>query len=76
MGFSKLNLSKKLQTLLEKNSFNSPTLIQEKVIPLILKDNDIIASSQTGSGKSASFVLPILEKLNNDEREGKAKIES
>lgn len=48
--------------------------IQERVIPLVLKAQDIMAKAQTGSGKSASFVLPILELLSKNRGEGKAKI--
>ena len=48
--------------------------IQEKVIPLVLQKHDIMAKAQTGTGKSASFVLPILELLSSSLGEGKAKI--
>ncbi len=74
MSFLQFKLSKNIEQALEKNSFSKPTPIQEKVIPLVLEHNDIMARAQTGSGKTASFVLPILEKLGQDEREGKAKI--
>ncbi len=74
MPFSKLALSDKLQELLLENSYTQPTPIQEKVIPLVLEGKDIMAQAQTGSGKTASFVLPILERLDQNPTEGKRKI--
>ncbi|NEW60787.1 DEAD/DEAH box helicase [Sulfurovum sp. bin170] len=74
MPFTKLNLSKSLQQILQQNNYTEPTPIQKKVIPLVLKKQDIMAQAQTGSGKSASFVLPILELLSKNPTEGKRKI--
>ncbi len=59
---------------LQKVGFYQPTPIQEKVIPSIMIGDDVMAQAQTGSGKSASFVLPILQHLESNKREGKAKI--
>jgi len=74
MPFSKLNLSKPLENILQCNNYKKPTPIQSEVIPLILEKKDIMAQAQTGSGKSASFVLPILELLSQNPTEGKRKI--
>jgi len=74
MSFSKFKLSEQIQKALQKSHFLVPTLIQEKVIPLVLSGNDVLAGAQTGSGKSASFVLPILEHLIQNKTQGKAKI--
>ena len=76
MPFSKLGLSSQIQSRLKKSGFTVPTPIQAKVIPLVLKHNDIMAMAQTGSGKSASFVLPILELWSKSVGEGKAKIKA
>lgn len=76
MPFSKLGLSPQIQSALKKSGFTTPTPIQEEVIPLVLKHNDIMAMAQTGSGKSASFVLPILELWSKSVGEGKAKIKA
>lgn len=76
MPFSKLGLSSSIQQALEKSGYRVPTPIQEKVIPLILEQHDIMARAQTGSGKSASFVLPILELWSKNRGEGKAKIKA
>jgi superfamily II DNA/RNA helicase len=74
MPFSKLNLSTPLQELLKTNNYTKATPIQEQVIPLILEKKDLMAQAQTGSGKTASFVLPILELLSQNPTEGKRKI--
>jgi len=74
MPFSKLNISLSLQNELQKNGYKKPTPIQEKLIPLVLEKQDIMAQAQTGSGKSASFILPILEMLSQNPAEGKRKI--
>ncbi len=74
MPFSKLKLSSSLQELLKTNNYTKPTPIQEKVIPLVLEQKDIMAQAQTGSGKTASFVLPILELLSQNPTKGKRKI--
>ena len=76
MPFSVLNLSTPLQEILKVNKYLKPTLIQEKVIPLALEGFDIMAQAQTGTGKSASFVLPILELLAQNPYEGKRKIKA
>lgn len=60
MQFNELNLSIELQNALLKNDYNDATIIQEKVIPLVLDGSDVMAKAQTGSGKTASFVLPLL----------------
>ncbi len=65
MSFAKLGLSDLLLKALSEANYSQPTEIQQKAIPLILKGEDLIASAQTGTGKTASFVLPILQKLNN-----------
>ncbi len=66
-------LSEQLLKAINKEGYQSPTLIQQKVIPLALSGNDILAKAQTGSGKTASFVLPILELLTRKNYEGKAR---
>jgi len=74
MSFDRFNFIEQINKILEKSNFTKPTPIQSKVIPLVLEKKDIMARAQTGSGKTASFVLPILNMLSTDEREGKAKI--
>ena len=74
MTFAKFNFSAQINKMLQKSNFTKPTPIQSKVIPLVLEKKDIMARAQTGSGKTASFVLPIVDMLLKDEKEGKAKI--
>jgi len=63
MQFKDLHLNKPiLKAVVEKN-YEKPTLIQEETIPLILDKKDVIASAQTGTGKTAAFALPILQLL-------------
>ncbi|MFA5215822.1 DEAD/DEAH box helicase [Sulfuricurvum sp.] len=76
MPFSRLGLSPHILRALQKSGFVDPTAIQEKVIPLVLERHDVMARAQTGSGKSASFVLPILELWMRSKGEGKAKIKA
>ncbi len=76
MPFLKLNLLAQLNKSLVENDYINPTLIQEKVIPLILEKKDIIAKAQTGSGKTASFILPLLQLWTNENYEGKPKIKA
>ena len=63
MKFKDLQFNEKLQEGLDIMGFHETTPIQEKTIPLILKNKDLIACAQTGTGKTAAFVLPILNKL-------------
>ncbi len=63
MSFELFNLHDSLIKAIKINKYETATKIQEKVIPYILEDSDIKAKAQTGSGKTASFVLPILQKL-------------
>jgi len=61
MTFSPFKLSTDLQKALQEKGFQKPTPIQEKLVPLVLEGKDVLAQAQTGSGKSASFVLPLLQ---------------
>ncbi|MFZ4400171.1 MAG: DEAD/DEAH box helicase [Bacteroidales bacterium] len=63
MNFTELKLDKHLLEGISYLGFETATPIQEKVIPIILENRDLIACAQTGTGKTAAFVLPILNKL-------------
>ena len=63
MTFKDLKLHKTLLRAIAEKAYECPTLIQERTIPLVLEQKDIIASSQTGTGKTAAFALPILHLL-------------
>ncbi len=64
MSFSTLGLSSPILKAISDKGYSKPTPIQLKAIPAILQGKDLVAAAQTGTGKTASFVLPILEKLN------------
>lgn len=76
MGFSQFKFSPFLEEGLKKQGLVEPTSIQQKVIPLVLESRDIIAKAQTGSGKTAGFVLPILQHWLSNPCKGKAKIKT
>ncbi|KAF2074477.1 hypothetical protein CYY_004222 [Polysphondylium violaceum] len=61
--FEELHLSRPLLKAIQKLGFTEPTPIQAKTIPLAMNGKDILASASTGSGKTAAFLLPILERL-------------
>ena len=63
MSFSKLGLAPELLNELVKQGFISPYPIQQKAIPVILQHTDVLGIAKTGSGKTASYVLPILTNL-------------
>jgi len=74
MSFSSLKLSSEILTALTELGYNKPTAIQEKAIPVVLSGRDIIAAAQTGTGKTASFVLPLLEQINSRYKECNKKL--
>ncbi|QTU83220.1 DEAD/DEAH box helicase [Carnobacteriaceae bacterium zg-C25] len=64
MNFKQYEFKSFLVKALDDLKFNKPTSVQEKVIPLVLKGDSIIAQSQTGSGKSHSFLLPLIHQID------------
>lgn len=64
MKFSELNLNKQVLEALDAMRFDDCTPIQEQAIPIILEKKDLIAVAQTGTGKTAAFLLPILNMLS------------
>src|ERR1043165_9419285 len=63
MSFRALNLSPKVLQAIQDAGYTEPTPIQVAAVPLILAGNDVIGIAQTGTGKTAAFVWPILMKL-------------
>jgi superfamily II DNA/RNA helicase len=63
ISWSDLNLSPEMMKLIEEAGYKSPSAVQAKTIPLAMEGKDVLVSSQTGSGKTASFVIPIVEKF-------------
>jgi superfamily II DNA/RNA helicase len=62
-SFARLNLSPGLLAAAKRSGYTRPTPIQCKAIPLLLEGRDLMASAATGSGKTAAFLLPILQRL-------------
>ena len=67
MSFEKLGLIKPLLGAIKELGYEHPTTIQKRAIPLVLAKSDIFATAQTGTGKTAAFGLPILQKLRKVE---------
>ena len=67
MSFNTLGLSSELNKSIADKGYTNPSDVQLQAIPSILKGNDIMAGAQTGTGKTAAFALPILQRLQNDE---------
>ncbi|OOF19923.1 RNA helicase [Salinivibrio sp. IB574] len=67
MPFKKLGLSAPLCQAIAQRGFTTPTSIQAKAIPIIQQGHDLIAAAQTGTGKTSSFIWPIIDKLSADE---------
>ncbi len=63
--FNDLGLKPLLIKKLKSNGIRKPTRVQERVIPLLLKGNDLIVQSETGSGKTISFITPLLQLVKN-----------
>ncbi len=64
MSFSSLGLSETLVRAVSDAGYTSPTPIQQQAIPVILSGRDLLAAAQTGTGKTAGFTLPILQRLS------------
>lgn len=73
MTFGDFKFSKGINEGLDAMGFDNPTPIQEKAIPPILKKQDLIGCAQTGTGKTAAYILPLLEHISN-ETSGKGQI--
>ena len=68
MSFKNLGLSEALLKAISKKGYTTPSPIQQKAIPHILNGKDILASAQTGTGKTAGFTLPLLQILSEKEK--------
>ncbi|MGC9514231.1 DEAD/DEAH box helicase [Methanocrinis sp.] len=68
MQFENLNISEPLQRALIKEGYTTPTPIQAEAIPHLLKGEDLMGIAQTGTGKTAAFVLPVLQRMIETEK--------
>ncbi|AFZ60784.1 DEAD/DEAH box helicase [Anabaena cylindrica FACHB-243] len=67
MSFSNLGLSNEIIRAVTERGYTKPTPIQMQAIPAVLSGGDLLAGAQTGTGKTASFTLPLLHKLSSDQ---------
>ena len=65
MSFEQLGLSTDLLRAISDQGYTKPTPIQEQAIPIILEGRDVMGGAQTGTGKTASFILPLLRRLEH-----------
>ncbi len=63
MQFTFSVLDERLQRSIQTLGYKKPTEVQEKTVPLITANNDVMVRAQTGTGKTAAFALPLLQKL-------------
>ena len=71
--FTDLNLDAKVLKAVVETGYDTPTPIQEKTIPLLLANKDVIGIAQTGTGKTAAFTVPILQKLHETSKSYRTK---
>ena len=71
MDFSELQLIRPLLRAVEEAGYSSPSPIQQKAIPPVLAGRDLLGCAQTGTGKTAAFALPILQRLSKQQPAGK-----
>ena len=74
MTFAQLNLDARLSKAIHTCGYTKPTQIQVRCIPDILSGKDLVASAQTGTGKTAAFVLPALQRLSSTPSQSKPRI--
>lgn len=72
--FDEFNLDKEILKSLNILNYNTPTEVQDKVIPKLIDKNNILAKSKTGTGKSASFAIPICNQIKSLEKDLKALV--
>ena len=67
MNFDELNLAPAILKAVHEQGYETPTAIQAQAIPAVLDGHDLLGGAQTGTGKTAAFVLPMLHKLTQGE---------
>ena len=73
-NFNDFNLSKEVLKAVVEMGFEEPSPIQKQAIPTMLNNEDIIGQAQTGTGKTASFGIPIVEKVNKNSKTTQAMV--
>jgi superfamily II DNA/RNA helicase len=70
MNFSQLGLTEAQVRACESLGYKTPTPIQSQAIPIVLSGRDVLGCAETGTGKTAAFLLPIIQRLNESTRPG------
>src|SRR3546814_17065839 len=73
MTFAQLGLSQPVLQALELKAYTTPTPIQEQAIPTVLEGRDLLGIAQTGTGKTAAFMLPSIDRLKASGKTAKRK---
>jgi ATP-dependent RNA helicase RhlE len=63
MSFQSINVADNIIRALQEEGYTSPTPIQDQCIPLVLNNQDVLGCAQTGTGKTAAFAIPMIQKL-------------
>ena len=74
LTFQQLGLKEPFVSALKVEAITQPTPIQEKVIPLVLKHCDVVGQSETGTGKTLAYLLPIIQKVDEEKKEVQALV--
>jgi ATP-dependent RNA helicase RhlE len=74
MSFDGLGLSPELLSTVARQGYTVPTPVQAEAIPLVLAGRDLLAGAQTGTGKTAAFVLPMVQRLHASRRDGRRAV--
>src|SRR5918998_5709774 len=70
MNFSQLGLEDAIVRRCESLGYTEPTPIQKQAIPVVLDNSDMIGCAETGTGKTAAFLLPIIQRISKSQRPG------
>ena len=73
-NFGQLKIRREIAKALAEMGFEEPTPIQSEAIPIVMENKDVIGQAQTGTGKTATFGIPIVEKINYQLRQVQALI--
>ena len=73
MTFKELNITEPILKALKNKKYETPTPIQEQAIPVALSDRDLLGIAQTGTGKTAAFAIPIIQKLDHPQPKGQKR---
>ena len=74
MNFTEFRFQPAIEVAIKKCGYSTPTNIQQQAIPHLLQGRDLLGLAQTGTGKTATFVLPTLQRLTDSKKAGKKTV--